>query len=225
MTAHPARVALAEGWPVFLTSLLVGITFGVIARQSGLDVLQSAGMSVIVFAGASQFVALELVRAGAPAALVVVTVFLLNLRHVLMGVALRPYFSGQSRARRAALAYLLVDESFALGIGWWRRGQRAVAYYIAIGIAMFLCWNAGTLAGALAGALIDDPRRLGIDFAITATFIAIVVTGARGRSDVAVALAAGLIAGGLRLVGAGSVAVIAAGLAAPLAAFAFRERR
>lgn len=225
MTAHPVRVALAEGWPVFLTSLLVGVTFGVLARQSGLDILQSSGMSVLVFAGASQFAALELLRAGAPAALVVATVLLLNLRHVLMGVALRPLFSGVSRARRAALAYLLVDESFALAIGWWRRGRREVAYYVAVGAAMFVCWNAGTLAGALAGAAIDDPRRLGIDFAITATFIAIVVLGARGRSDVAVALVAAFVAGGLRLAGAGSIAVIVAGLLAPLAGLAFRERR
>jgi predicted branched-subunit amino acid permease len=180
-------------------------------------------MSVIVFAGASQLAAIELLGAGAPAALVVVTVVFLNLRHILMGVALRPFLAGVSRTRRAALAFLLVDESFAMAIGWFRRGGRGVAYYAASGAGMFISWNVGTLLGAVAGAGLGDPRRLGIDFAITAVFLAIVVLGARGRADVAVAIVAVLVAGALRLIGAGAVAVLAAGLVAPLVVFALRE--
>jgi 4-azaleucine resistance transporter AzlC len=221
--ASPARHALAEGWPVFITSLLVGIPFGVLAREAGLDLAQTSGMSVIVFAGAAQFAAIELLRAGAPAALVVVTVLFLNLRHVLMGLSLRPFLAGVSRPRRAALAYLLVDESFAMAIGWFRRGGRGVAYYAAFAAGMWVSWNLGTLVGAVAGGVLGDPRRLGIDFAITAVFVSIVVLGTRGRADLAVAIVAVLVAGALRLLGAGAVAVLAAGLVAPLIVFAFRE--
>lgn len=221
--ASPARRALAEGWPLFVTSFLIGASFGVLARQAGLDLAQTSGMSVIVFAGASQLAAIELLGAGAPAALVVVTVLFLNLRHVLMGVALRPFLAGVSRTRRAALALLLVDESFAMAIGWFRRGGRGVAYYAAFGAGMFISWNVGTLLGAIAGADLGDPRRLGIDFAIAAVFASIVVLGVRGRADVAVAIVAMLVAGVLRVLGAGAVAVLAAGLVAPLIVFAFRE--
>ncbi len=225
MSVHPARVALREGWPIFLTAFLVGVPFGVVARQAGLAITEASGMSLIIFAGAAQFAAVELLRTGAPAGLVVLTVLLLNLRHVLMGVALRPYFSGLRPWRRAALAYLLVDESFAMAIGWFRRGGTGLAYYVTFGAAMWLCWNSATLVGALVGTSLGDPRRLGVDFAITAVFIAIVVVAIRGRADVVVALVAALVAGGLRLFGAGAIAVVAAGLLAPLAAFLFRTER
>ncbi len=222
MTAHAARVALREGSPIFVTAFLVGIPFGVVARQAGLDLAQTSGMSVIVFAGAAQFAAIELLRSGAPAGLIVLTVLLLNLRHVLMGIALRPVLRA-TRARRAALAYLLVDESFAMATGWFRRGGRGISYYVALAAALWLCWNTATLVGALLGTNIGDPRRFGVDFAITAVFVSIVVVGVRGRADVAIALLAALVAGALRLVGAGAIAVVAAGLLAPIAAFVRRS--
>ena len=203
-----------------MTTFLVGVPFGVLARQSGLELGPTIGMSVIMFAGAAQFAAIELLRGGAPSALVVLTVLLINLRHVLMGIALRPFLHDVPRRERAALAYLLVDESFAMAIGWFRRGGRGVAYYVTFGAGLWLCWNVATVIGALAGPAIGDPRRLGIDFAITAVFISIVVVGVRGRTDVAVALAAALLSGALATLGAGAVAVVAAGLVAPLASFA-----
>jgi len=221
----PGRAAVAEGWPVFITALVVGITFGLTARQSGLGVVETSAASIIVFAGAAQFVMVDLLRTGAPAPLIVLTVLLLNARHVLMAAAIRPFLATAPLVQRLGLAYVLTDEAFAMGIGHFRRGHRDLTYYSVFGALLWCFWNAGTLLGAIFGADVEDPQRYGIDFAITAVFIAIVVIGVRHRTDAIVAIAAVLVAAVLRLAGASAIAVVVAGALAPLVAFALREDR
>jgi predicted branched-subunit amino acid permease len=175
-------------------------------------------MSIIVFAGASEFAMVQLFAASAAFPLVVATVFFLNLRHVLMATSLRPSFAHLSRGRRLAAAFFLTDESFAMATGYFRRGGTGLAYYVTFAVSLYVLWNLSTVAGIAIGGAIGEPRRFGIDFAITATFIGIVVLAVRRASDVVVALAAFAIAGGFALAGASTVAVIAAGAAAPLLA-------
>src|SRR5438876_382120 len=101
----PGRAAIVEGWPVFITAVVVGIGFGLTARQAGLGVVETSATSVIVLAGASQFVMVDLLRTGAPAPLIVLAVLLLNARHLLMAAAIRPFVGPVSLARRLGLAY------------------------------------------------------------------------------------------------------------------------
>lgn len=219
----PRRAALVDGWPLLASVLVVAIPFGVVARQSGLSPAEVVAMSVFVFAGASQFAMVQLFRDGAAAPIVIATVLLINLRHVLMGAALRPHFAGISVARRLAAAFVLTDEAFAMAIGGFRRGRTELAYYATFAVALYLLWNAGTIVGVLVGPSIGEPRRVGVDFAITAAFIAIVALGVRRRSDAAVALLAALLAAGLAYLGASVVAVVGAGALAPLLALAVRD--
>ena len=219
------RAAIVEGWPIFVTAVVVGIAFGLTARQSGLSIVETSATSVIVFAGAAQFVMVDLLRTGTPVPLIVLTVLLLNARHLLMAAAIRPFVRVASFPGRLGLAYVLTDEAFAMGIGWFRRGHRDLAYYAVFSTVLWCSWNAGTLLGAIFGAGVQDPQRFGIDFAITAVFVAIVAIGVRHRADVAVALAAALVAAALRLAGASAVAVVVAGALAPLVAFAIREEQ
>jgi 4-azaleucine resistance transporter AzlC len=212
----PSRAAFAEGWPVMLTSVFIGATYGVLARQSGLSVIEASASSIIIFAGAAQFATIGLLKAGATPLEIGASVLLINLRHLLMAAALRPFLESASRARRFGLAYLLTDETFAMAIGWFRRGNRDLAYYATFGTALWLCWNTSTIAGALFGAHIADPTRYGIDFAISACFAAIVALGVRHRADAVVALAAALVAGALRLAGASTTAVVFAAALAPI---------
>lgn len=218
----PGRAALAEGWPLVLSALVIGAPYGIVARQAGLNLTEAIGMSLLVFAGSAQFAAVELWRTGAGAPLVIVTVLLLNLRHLLMAAALRPFVAGEPLARRLGLAYLLTDEAFAMAIGWFRRGRREVRYYVVFGAALWLCWNVATVIGSLAGAGIAEPRRLGIDFAITASFVCIVLLGIRRAGDLLVAGAAVVAAAALSLAGASLVAVVVAGALAPLVVFGRR---
>jgi 4-azaleucine resistance transporter AzlC len=212
----PQRSALAEGWPVLTTVLVVGIPFGIVARQSGLSPAEIMAMSVFVFAGASQFAMVQLFKDGVAWPVIVATVLLINLRHLLMAAALRPYFAQVSVGRRLAAAFVLTDEAFAMAIGWFRRGRTELTYYATFAVALYVLWNAATVIGMLLGPSIGEPRRFGVDFAITATFIAIVVLGVRRRSDAMVGLAAALIAAALAYLGASVVAVVTAGALAPL---------
>lgn len=221
---RPSRAAISEGWPVLLTSLVIGATYGVIARQSGRSLIETSGSSLIIFAGAAQFAAVGLVRDGAMPLEIATSVFLINLRHLLMATSLRQFLSPASFVRRLGYAYILTDEAFALSIGWFRRGHRDVAYYVTFGAALWLCWNVGTIAGAIFGAGISEPQRYGIDFAITACFVAIVALGVRHRADIVVALAAALVAAALRVAGASTLAVVIAGAVAPLVVIWRRER-
>jgi 4-azaleucine resistance transporter AzlC len=223
-SAHPARAAISEGWPVLLTSLVIGATYGVIARQAGLSVVEASGSSIIIFAGAAQFAAIGLLQSGASAVEIGLSVLLINLRHLLMAASLRPYFADARRLRRLGLAYILTDESFAMGIGWFRRGHRDLAYYVTFATLLWACWNLGTIGGAIFGAGIDQPQRYGVDFAITACFVAIVTIGLRHRADVVVALTAAAVAAALRLAGASTVAVVIAGAVAPVVILFGRER-
>ncbi len=221
----PSRAAIVEGWPLFLTSLVIGIPYGVIARQAGLSIGEASATSVIVFAGAAQFAMVDLLRSGADGAVIVLTVVLLNARHLLMAAAIRPFVARASLPRRLGIAYVLTDEAFAMGIGWFRRGHRDLTYYSVFAAVLWCSWNAGTLIGATFGADIQDPQRFGVDFAITASFVAIVVLGVRHRADAVVAVVAVLVAAGLKLAGASAATVVVAGALAPLVAFAFREGR
>lgn len=212
----PQRAALAEGWPVLTTVLVIGIPFGIVARQAGLSPAEIVAMSLFVFAGASQFAMVQLFKDGAAWPIIVATVLLINLRHLLMAAALRPSFGRVSVARRLAAAYVLTDEAFAMAIGWFRRGRTEVAYYATFAVALYVLWNVATVIGMLVGPSIGEPRRVGIDFAITATFIAIVVLGVRRRSDAIVAIAAAVMAAVLASLGVSVVAVVTAGALAPL---------
>jgi 4-azaleucine resistance transporter AzlC len=219
----PQRSALVEGWPVLVTVVVVGIPFGIVARQSGLSPAEIVAMSLFVFAGASQFAMVQLFKDGVAWPVVVATVLLINLRHLLMAAALRPFFAHVSVVRRLAAAFVLTDEAFAMAIGWFRRGRTELTYYAAFAVALYVLWNVSTVIGMLLGPSIGEPRRFGVDFAITATFIAIVVLGVRSRADALVALAAAVLAAALAYLGASVVAVVTAGALAPLLVLFIRD--
>jgi branched chain amino acid efflux pump len=214
---------MGEGWPVLGTSLLVGTTFGVVARQSGLEWVEVVAMSVLVFAGASQFAMVRLFSESAPIPIVIASVLFINLRHLLMATSLRPQLRRLPLSRRLFAAFFLTDEAFVMATSHFRRGGRSVAYYFTFAIALFVLWNLGTVIGIVVGGVIGDPRRLGVDFAITATFIGIVVLATRNRADVIIALLAAVVAGALALAGASTIAVITAGAVTPLVAVFVRR--
>jgi 4-azaleucine resistance transporter AzlC len=209
---------MGEGWPVMGTVLVVGTTFGVVARQSGLEPLEIVAMSLLVFAGASQFAMVQLFSQSAPVPIVIVSVLFINLRHLLMATSLRPQLQRLPLAGRLAAAFFLTDEAFAMATGHFRRGGRSLAYYFTFAISLFVLWNLATVFGIVVGGAIGDPRRFGVDFAITATFLGIVALAIRHRVDIAIAVVAALVAGGLALMGASTIAVITAGAVAPLIA-------
>lgn len=171
-----------------------GLVFGVLSRQAGMSELQALFMSAFVFAGASQFVALEMWVAPLPVATLVLTTLVVNLRHILMGAVLRDKLSGLSPIQTYGSLFFLVDENWAYTMAQWQRGNRDRALLAGTGICLFLAWTLSTLAGSLAGSSGIDPVKWGIDFAFTAIFIFLATGMWRGRRDLVPWVTAAVVA-------------------------------
>jgi len=176
-----------------------GLVFGVLARKAGLSIADVALMSGIVFTGSAQFVALTLWAASPPALALALATLAVNLRYVLMAAALRDLFQRTQRAAAFAAVFLVNDESWALTMGEVARGGANIAFMVGSSLVLYVAWLGSTVAGRVIGSAIGDPSRLGIDFAFTATFLALLMGMLRGKRDVlpwaisaAVAIAASL---------------------------------
>jgi 4-azaleucine resistance transporter AzlC len=174
--------------------LAYGAVWGGLARQHGLSLGETVAMCLLVSAGTAQFVALPMLSTGAPAWLLVVTTYIVNLRHYLMAASLAPHFAGVSRWRLAILAHGISDEAYALTLARFAGGPAHPAYFAGVAVAVYLAFYTGGLAGALLGGRIPDPRRFGLDFVFPAVFIAILAPALRARWQWAVAGAAAAIA-------------------------------
>ena len=202
-TTHPS--AITFGWdgvragfvrtlPVALGVAAYGLVYGVLARQAGLSLWEGLSLSGLVFAGASQFVALDLWAHPLPVSALIVTTLAVNLRHVLMGATLRPWFGGLTPLQAYGSMFFLVDEGWALTLTELNSGGSRASFLLGTGLALYLAWVGATGLGMTAGSLLGDPARLGMDFAFTAMFLALRAGLGRGRRDLAPWRAAGAVA-------------------------------
>jgi branched chain amino acid efflux pump len=188
---HGARRAI----PVAISVFAVGVVFGVLARQARLSVLDALLMSGLVFAGASQFVALSLWTAiPFPVITVILTTFIVNMRHMLMGASLRPWFAKLSPWKVYPSVFFMVDESWALTINDLSKGGRDAGFLFGSGFMLYLAWVGSTVIGRTVGALIQNPAQWGLDFAITAVFTALVVGMWKGKSNILPWIVAAVVA-------------------------------
>ena len=172
---------LGAGLSVALGYLPVALTFGVLARQTGLTAGEAAGMSAWVYAGASQFLALRMIAAAASPLQIVLATFILNFRHFVMGASL----AGRLSARRgvaAALSYWLTDETFVVASIRLTAGPEhrlSATSFLALGLTAYASWVAGTLAGALLGGRISVEVMGSLGIGLYALFIALLVPSIR----------------------------------------------
>jgi len=172
-----------------------GASYGALAVASGLSAAQAVATSLLVFTGASQFAFIGVLAAGGGALAAILPAALLAVRNGLYGLTLE-YLLPAGLRRRLAVSHLIIDESTAMARAQAdaARGRRAL---IATGIAVFVCWNLGTLAGAASGGIIGDPSRLGLDAMFPAAFLALLAPQLRrpqaGRIACAGAIAAALL--------------------------------
>ncbi len=148
-----------------------GLVFGVLSRQAGLGSGQSFFMSAFVFAGASQFVALDMWSFPLPMLTLIVTTFVVNMRHILMGAVLKEKLTGLTPLQTYGSLFFLVDENWAYTITQWKQGNTNAALLAGTGFCLFLSWTMSTLVGSYLGSATIDPVKWGIDFAFTAIFI------------------------------------------------------
>lgn len=194
-------VARREFWsgvkaelPILVGVVPFGLIYGVLALDAGLSALQTQAMSSVVFAGSSQFIMAQLFAIDTPALVIVVTAFLVNLRHALYSASLAPYVKHLPARWQHGLAYLLTDEAYAVSINHYREeGDNKHKHYFLLGsgLALWTTWQISTAAGILVGSAI--PASLPLDFFIALTFIALVVPNLEDKASVTAAITAGVI--------------------------------
>lgn len=184
--------------PVAVSIAAYGVVWGVLARGAGLSLLEVILMSGLVFAGSAQFVALDLwsvTPSSLPIGPLIVAALIINLRYLLLTATLRPLFGPQQQLRGAITMFLVSDETWALTVGEMSRGTRGtVGYLVGAGIVAYVVWMATTVTGHVLGSAIDDPTKYGLDFAFTATFLALLLGMWKGKADLVPWLVGGLAA-------------------------------
>lgn len=179
--------------PMMLGAAPFGLIFGTLAAPSGLSPAGALGMSLIVFAGSSQFIALSLIAGKAGLAVIVLTTFVVNLRHALYSASLLPHVSRLKQGWRALLAFWLTDETFAVVLQRYGTADDAPHkhwYQMGSSVPMYVNWFSWTLLGVMLGQGIPQLQHLGLEFAMAATFTGIVVPLLRNRPMVGAALVA-----------------------------------
>jgi 4-azaleucine resistance transporter AzlC len=187
-----------------------GSVFGGLAVQAGLRPIEIWAMSILVFAGASQFVAVPMIAAGATPLAVIVTTYVVNMRHYLMAATLAPSFRAFPRPWLALVAHVINDESFAIAVA---RDRPPLAFvYLGSAAAISAAFVGGVVVGTELGGLVERPERYGLDFAFPAVFLALVAVQLRRRADWLVAVAAAGLAVAISLWVPGSWHIVITGV-------------
>ncbi len=190
---HPVIKGVLAAWPICAGYLPIGLAFGIIAGQNGLSILQIFLMALLVFAGSAQFIAVSMIAAAAAPLSIIATTFMVNLRHLLMSSALAVHLKGHPRHWYAFFAYGITDESFALNYSRLTQGNWEHVSAMALNYTALICWVICCISGALLGEIIPAGA-CGIDYALSAMFLCLLVFQLRGAAYVATALVAGVLA-------------------------------
>ncbi len=183
--------------PMLVGAAPFGVIFGTLVAAGPLALWQGQLMSMSVYAGSSQFIAVGLVAGHAGLLVIWLTTLIVNLRHALYAATLLPHVAHLPARWRWVLGFFLTDETFAVMAGYYQRHPRAPLghwYFLGSCLSMYGNWQLWTLVGLLFGAAFPQLQSLGLDFAMVATFIAIVVPQLASLPHFAAALAAGTIA-------------------------------
>lgn len=214
-----ATAGLIDILPLLAAACPFALLLGAVAIQKGLSPAEITLMSFVVYAGASQFIAVDLWTIPVSMGLIIGTTALVNLRHIIMGAALTPYLAGFKPWQRWAFISVHADETWAMAI---RRGRSpsglTPAYIAGMVIPFYLNWPLWTALGASLGNLVENPERYGIDFAFPAMFTVLIVGFWHGRRETfviatsaAVAITCKLVLPGVWYIFLGGAAGILAG--------------
>lgn len=188
---------MKAAWPICLGYIPIGLALGVLAQKAGLTPLKIGLMSVFVFAGSAQFIAVSMLSSGIAAVSIILTTFVVNLRHLLMSSSLAVFFTGENRLKLTLFAYGITDESFAVNLARLREQSPDRPWDLNRSIALNqtanLVWIISTVAGGYGGQFIPE-KAFGIDYALIAMFICLLIYQLRARIHIVTALITALFA-------------------------------
>ncbi|MEP2028565.1 MAG: AzlC family ABC transporter permease [Paracoccaceae bacterium] len=184
---------LRDGAPFLLVVVPFSVLFGVLATEAGLNLVQAMAFSIVVFGGAAQFTALQLMVDNVPTAIVVISSLAVNLRVAMYSASLTPYIGGAPVWQRALAAYFIVDQTYASSIAKYEAEPempvpQRIAYFFGVVVPICPAWYVFTVVGAVVGGQISPEYAL--DFALPITFLALIAPMLRTAAHVAAALVA-----------------------------------
>lgn len=183
--------------PLVIGAIPFGIIFGTLAQSSGLSFTGAIAMSALVFAGSAQFIALGLLAAGTALPIIILTTFVVNLRHLLYSLSLVTHVKRLSSIWKLAIGFWLTDEVFAVAINRYNRGDCSTYkhwYYLGAALFMYTNWQICTLVGLTLPHLIPDAANYGLDFAMSVTFIGMVMPYLKDKPMIITCIVSGSIA-------------------------------
>jgi 4-azaleucine resistance transporter AzlC len=206
------RAGARDAVPILVGIVPFGLVAGYAALEAGFSPLQAVGMSVLVFAGAAQLAAIELLGRDAPLAVAVLTAVVINLRLLMYSASIAPYFRSFRTRTKLGLAYVLTDQSYALAVAAYRSDREVDrrAYYLGAALSVWATWQAATAAGVLLGTGI--PAAWGFTFAAPLVFLALLIPAVENRPGAAAAVVGGGVSLAARGVAA-DAALLIGGLA------------
>jgi 4-azaleucine resistance transporter AzlC len=217
------KEGLKAGWPICLGYFPIGLAFGVLAQKAGLHPVEIGLMSLLVFAGSSQFVAVSMLSGGASVLSIVLTTFVINLRHLLMSSSLALYLRSVNKRWTALFAYGVTDESFAVNLTRFRDSNWDWRQALVLNQTANVAWIASSIVGAYSGQFIPAGA-FGIDYALIAMFLCLLVFQLRGRLYALTAIVAGVLAVFLALLLPGNSYIVLASVLAALIGVVCRRK-
>ncbi len=188
------KSGIADAWPMFLAYAPIAALWGTLAAAKGFSPLEAMLMSFCVYAGASQFVAIEMWGAAQSILLLVFTIFIINVRHVLYAASISRHMGGIAKRWHAPLMYVLTDEAWALLERKALTQPLTLGYYVGVAVPLWPTWFLSSAIGAFIGKQLPDPALIGLDFAFAAMFIAILAGFWKGPRTGAVIIASAVVA-------------------------------
>ena len=199
----PLAKGVEAALPIVLGYAPIGMAYGLLAQQTGLEIWATLGLSLFVFAGASQFMAVSMIFRGVSAPIIVGTTFIVNFRHLLMSAAITPSLAHWKKWQRLLLGATITDEAFAAQSLRFAEGKRDPASALALNIAAYVAWALSGLCGYYLGSLIAAPEAWGLDFALPAMFIGLLLPLCTHKATAVAAICGGAFSMLLYRLGAG----------------------
>jgi 4-azaleucine resistance transporter AzlC len=204
---------LWAAWPICIGYIPIGLALGLLSQKAGLSPLEIGLMSVFVFAGSAQFIAVSMISADSAPLAIIITTFVVNLRHLLMSSSLSLYCRNTGKTTLAFFAYGITDESFAVNQSRFKAGKWTISQALTVNQASNLVWILSTIAGGYGGQFIP-PHAFGVDYALIAMFICLLIFQIKGLIYVITAVIAGCAAVTLSLIIPGNLYVVIASVLA-----------
>lgn len=209
---------LKDGIPIILGYFPVGVAFGVLAYSSGINPIGVALLSLILFAGSGQFIAVAMLSSLSGLFTIVLTIFLINFRHFLMSSSLSRYFKKVPNSQLLFISHFITDESFAISINKAKNDEKNFNkyYFLGVELAGYCSWFIFTVTGCLLGSFVTNTKALGLDFALCAMFIGLLAIMVKNKKALFCCVIAGGFSVFLSLIGVEYLNVIIASIVASI---------